>query len=230
METIDMRVLASADLHGKHPVYEWLVRAASEHHVDAVILAGDLFGCLDGFATPETAQAHEARLLSEFLAGAGFPVLYIMGNDDLVELNSGCRHVQSIHGRRVQLGRYSFVGYQYSLPFMGGPFEKPEAGIKADVAAVEALMDRDTVFVSHSPALGILDPGVGDTRIGSRSIRDLLERHPVRAHIHGHSHAGFGRQGSHFNVASAGRERAMILELDTMEHQVVRRPTAKLEG
>lgn len=225
-----MRVLASADLHGKHPVYEWLVRTASEQNVDAVILAGDLFGCLDEFATPETAQEQEARLLAEFLAGPGVPVLYIMGNDDLVELNSWFPHVQSIHGQRVQLGRYSFVGYQYSLPFMGGPFEKPEAAIEADVAALDALIDPDTVFVSHSPALGILDPGVGDTRIGSRSIRDLLGRHAVRAHIHGHSHAGFGRQGSHFNVASAGRERAMILELDTMEHHVVQRPTATLEA
>ena len=223
-----MKVLASADLHGKHPVYEWLVRAASEHNVDVIVLAGDLFGCLDGFATPETAQEEEAHLLSEVLAGAGLPVLYIMGNDDLVELNSRFPHVQSIHGRRVQLGRYSFVGYQYSLPFMGGPFEKPEAAIEADVAGVEALIDHGTVIVTHSPALGILDPGVGDTRIGSRSIRDLLDRHAVRAHIHGHSHAGFGRQGSHFNVASAGRERAMILELDTMEHHVVQRPTATL--
>ncbi len=113
---------------------------------------------------------------------------------------------------------------------MGGPFEKPEAGIEADVAAIEALMDRETVFVSHSPALGILDPGVEGTRIGSRSLRDLLERRPVRAHIHGHSHAGFGRQGSHFNVASAGRERAIVLELDTMEHQVVQRPAATPEA
>ena len=225
-----MRVLASADLHGKSLVYEWLVRSAFEYHAEAVVLGGDLFGCLDGFATPEAAQQHEARLLSEFLAAVALPVLYIMGNDDLVELDTDVEHVQSIHGRRVQLGTYSFVGYQYSLPFMGGTFEKPEAGIKADLAALEPLLDIDTVFVSHSPALGILDPGFGEAQIGSSSLRDLLERNPVRAHIHGHSHAGFGRQGFHLNVASAGRERAMIVDLETMEHQIVQGPPAKLEA
>jgi Icc-related predicted phosphoesterase len=224
-----MRVLASADLHGKRLVYEWLVRMAFEYRAEAIVLGGDLLGCLDGFATPETAQHHEARLLSKFLAAVGLPVLYIMGNDDLVELDSGFGHVQSIHGRRVPLGPYSFVGYQYSLPFMGGTFEKPEAGIKTDLAALEPLLDIDTVFVSHSPALGVLDPGFGETHIGSRSLRDLLERNPVRAHIHGHSHAGFGRQGVHLNVASAGRERAMIVDLESMQHQIVQGGPARLE-
>jgi Icc-related predicted phosphoesterase len=194
---------------------------AVELCVEAVVLAGDLFGCLDGFATPEAAQQYEAQLVAEFLDRTGLPVFYIMGNDDLVELNSGFERVQSVHGRRVPFGSYAFVGYQYSLPFMGRTFEKPEAGIEADLAALDGLLDVKTVFVSHSPALGILDPGLDETRIGSRSLRAFLERNAVRAHIHGHSHAGFGRQGFHLNVASAGRERAMILDLDTMEHQIV---------
>jgi Icc-related predicted phosphoesterase len=216
-----MKVLASADLHGKWPVYEWLVRTASAHEVEAILLGGDLLGCPDGFDTPEAAQEHEAQRLSEFLASIGLPILYIMGNDDLVELNPTSERVQSIHGRRIQLGACAFVGYQYSLPFMGGTFEKPEPGIKVDLAALNHLVNADTVLVSHSPALGVLDPGFGETHIGSSSLRDFLERHSCRAHVHGHSHAGFGRQGPHFNVASAGRKRAMILDLATLEHQIV---------
>jgi len=216
-----MRVLASADLHGQRSVYEWLVRTTDEQRVDAVVLAGDLLGCPDGFASVEAAQQHEAHSLSEFLNGVGLPVFYIMGNDDLVELDSRASRVQSIHGRRVTFGSYSFAGYQYSLPFMGGTFEKPEAGIETDLAALEGLLDVDTVFVSHCPALGILDPGFSETHIGSRALRDFIDRNVIRAHIHGHSHAGFGRQGLHLNVASAGRERAMLLDLDTMEHRIV---------
>ena len=41
------------------------------------------------------------------------------------------------------------------------------------------------------------------------------------ADIHGHSHAGFGRKGRHFNVASGGVQRAMILDLVTLEHLVI---------
>jgi Icc-related predicted phosphoesterase len=195
------------------------VTSARRHDVQAILLAGDLLGCLDGFATPEDAQRHEAKILIDVLGAAGVPVLYIMGNDDLVELDSRAPEVQSIHGRRVACGRFSFVGYQYSLPFMGGVFEKPESGIAADLASLTGLVDSTTVFMSHSPALDILDPGFGETHIGSASLRAFLERHGFLAHVHGHSHAGFGHCGKHFNVASAGQARAMIVDLETMQHE-----------
>jgi Icc-related predicted phosphoesterase len=216
-----MRILASADVHGSQPVYDWLLSIAREHDVDAIVLAGDLFGCLDGFDTPEDAQRHEASLLTDLLQGAGLPVLYVMGNDDLVELNARSDRVQSIHGREVKCGRFSFVGYQYSLPFMGGTFEKSDADIQIDLARLPFKLGPETVFVSHSPALGILDPGISDVHIGSSSLREFLEANPFRAHIHGHSHAGFGRHGDHFNVASAARMRSMIIDLETLGHQVL---------
>jgi Icc-related predicted phosphoesterase len=202
-------------------VYEWLLTSARRYDVQAILLAGDLLGCLDGFETPEDAQRHEARILSELLGTAGVPVLYIMGNDDLVELDSRAPGVQSIHGRRVTYGRFSFVGYQYSLLFMGGVFEKTESGIAADLAALTSLVDSDTVFMTHSPAFDILDPGFGETRIGSESLRGFLEGNAFLAHVHGHSHAGFGRVGKHFNVASAGQARAMIVDLETMQHETL---------
>jgi len=191
--------------------------------VEAIVLAGDLLGCPDGFATPEDAQRHDARGLVSLLETAGHPVFYVMGNDDLVELEPPRGSpVRSVHGRRACAGGFAFVGYQYSLPFMGGPFEKPEAGIAADLEPLAALLDPRTVVVSHSPALGVLDPGVGDVRIGSAALGALLARRPFRAHVHGHSHGGFGREGAHFNVASAARRRAMLVDLETLEHRVVR--------
>jgi len=216
-----MRILASADVHGSQPVYEWLLNLAREQEVDAIVLAGDLLGYLHGFDTPEEAQRHEARLLTDLLKGARLPVLYIMGNDDLVDLTSGAGRVQSIHGREVRCGRFTFVGYQYSLPFMGGTFEKPDTDIRIDLIDLSAHLGPETVLVTHSPAFGILDPGVGDVHIGSNSVREFLDAKPFRAHIHGHSHAGFGRQGNHFNVASAARMRSMIIDLETMGHQVM---------
>lgn len=216
-----MRVLASADVHGKWPVYQWLVTVAREHGVQAIVLAGDLLGCPDGFDTPEQGQQHEARILVQFLEGADVPVFYIMGNDDLVELNSHSNRVQSLHGRRVQAGDFAFVGYQYSLPFMGGPFEKPEAAIERDLRDLTELLSAETVVVTHSPVFEVLDPGFGETQIGSRSLAEFLAIRPFLVHIHGHSHAGFGRERRHFNVASAGRERAMVIDLETLRHEVV---------
>jgi Icc-related predicted phosphoesterase len=225
-----MKVLASADVHGRLEVYEWLLNAARQHDVQVILLGGDLLGCPDGFDTPEDAQRHEAGTVIDMLDTAGVPVLYIMGNDDLVELDSRSTRVQSIHGRRVTFGGFHFVGYQYSLPFMGGVFEKPDADIDADLASLTSLVDAHTVFVTHSPVLGILDPGLGESRIGSESLRRFLERNPCLVHVHGHSHAGFGRLGKHVNVASAGRSRAMILNLETLEHQVLGMEPTRLEA
>jgi Icc-related predicted phosphoesterase len=216
-----MRVLASADLHGSHLVYEWLLLTAAAHHVDAIVLAGDLLGMPDGFDTVEAAQEHDARMTAALLARAEVPVLYMMGNDDLVELNSSCDNVQSIHGRSVECGSFTFVGYQYALPFMGGTFEKPDNEIERDLIGLKALMSDRAVFVSHSPMHGVLDTARIGVRIGSVAIQKFLAENRFRAHIHGHCHEQFGRHGHHFNVASALRRRAMIIDLDVMEHQVV---------
>ena len=124
-------------------------------------LTGTEPGCPDEFDSPEDAQRHDARKLTGLLDSAGVPVLCIMGNDDLVELNSTSERVRSIHGCRVAFGPFAFVGYQYSRPFMGGVFEKPEDEIQTDLVPLAILLDAQTVFVSHSPAKGILDPGFG---------------------------------------------------------------------
>lgn len=113
---------------------------------------------------------------------------------------------------------------------MEGTFEKPEADIQIDLAHLPTPFDAETVFVSHSPAFGILDPGFGDSQIGSRSLREFLEANPCRAHIHGHSHAGFGRKDNHFNVASAGQARAMIIDLETLQHQLFGLEQGRLEA
>jgi len=216
-----MIVLCSADVHGNYAVYEWLLTQARRSAVDAIVLAGDLLGWPDGFPTPEEAQRHDAARLCALLDEAGPPVFYVMGNDDLVELGGALPKVQSVHARRVQHGGFGFVGYQYSLPFMGGTFEKAEQGIASDLTALVPLLDDTTVLVTHSPAFGILDPGIGGVNIGSRSLRTLLDDYSCQAHVHGHSHVGFGRCGNRFNVAAAGRCRAVVLDLETMEHRVL---------
>jgi Icc-related predicted phosphoesterase len=211
-----VRILAAADIHGQWPVYEWLLTAARDERVAAIVLAGDLLSGANGFDSVEESQQHEARALVPLLDGAGVPVLYLMGNDDLVELNPTSERIQSVHGKRVQVGRFAFAGYQYSLPWMGGIFEKPESGIDSDLDGLARYVDSETIFVSHSPAFGILD---GPHRIGSRALLRFLGSTGFRAHIHGHSHAGFGRYENHFNVASAGHHRAMVIDLETLDHR-----------
>ena len=216
-----MRVLATADIHGELSVYAWLADVARQVDADVVILAGDLLE----FDSEEQQTAQAVRILS-LLETYPVPVLYIMGNDDLISLDYESERIKPLHGRSVTVGEYKFAGYQYSLPFMGGRFEKPEREIEADMGTIEPLLDETTVFISHSPVYGVLDAihdltGSSGGHAGSRSLRLVLDRKPVLAHVHGHVHSSFGRLGKHFNVAAAGSRRTIWFDLPTLAHRVV---------
>jgi len=214
-----MRILASADLHGEHDVYRWLVSVADTAGADVVVLAGDLLGLPGGHDTVEESQRVDALAIEAILDAIRVPVLYIMGNDDMIELEPTNPNLRSLHGRRVELGEVNFVGYQYSLPLMGGVFEKPEEEIRRDLEALEPLVDSGTVLVTHSPAYRILDIGILERHAGSESIRDLVEKKKPRALIHGHIHDCFGVEGLHFNVAAAFRKRAVLIDAESLDHE-----------
>ena len=211
-----MKLLAASDIHGNHAVYRWLAHQANTTNVDALVLAGDLLGSLDGYDTIEEAQRQDASAIVTILQGTIVPIYYIMGNDDLVALDPRSDQFIAMHGRRVDLAQFNFVGYQYSLPFMGGIYEKPENEISADLDRLQALVDSKTILVTHNPAYGVLDTGILNLHAGSRSILNLVDNRNVCAHIHGHIHECFGRVGRHFNVASAEKCRAMIIDPETL--------------
>ena len=210
-----MRLLAAADVHGAMSVYEWLVQLAGEQRADLLLLPGDLLA--GGW---EQSQRQQVQKLIPLLQKAPVPVFYLMGNDDFVALDYQDARIQPLHGRRLELGGYNFVGYQYSLPFVGGIFEKPESEIEKDIRSLEELLGPKSVLVTHSPALGILDRVCGVQHVGSRSLSALLERKPMLAHIHGHIHESFGREGNRFNVAAAGQQRAVLIDLPSLHHEV----------
>lgn len=216
-----MKILASADLHGYYDVYRWIVDIAQKNEVDAVVLAGDLLGCPDDSLPIEEAQMADAERVLSIVEPLQAPVFYIMGNDDMIELPPSNSRCQSVQGKRVDFGGFNFVGYQYTLPFMGGIFEKPEEAIGADLLKLEPLLNNRTILVTHGPAKGIRDIGLFGLHAGSESLWKLLDRRPVLVHIHGHIHEDFGRSDFHFNVASAGAKQAMIIDLSTMEHEVI---------
>ena len=215
-----MRILAASDIHGNLETYRWITGVAEERRAELIVLAGDLLGSGDDGDTIEEAQRRDATRLAFILGTLSAPVFYIMGNDDWVELTPLGEQIRSLHGGRVDRAGFNFVGYQCTLPFMGGVNERSEEAIASELSRLEALMDERTVLVTHSPAAGVLD----STRLGpagSVSIRDAILRRGVRAHIHGHIHGSFGREGCHFNVAAGRERRAMLIDLESMIHEVV---------
>lgn len=216
-----MNILAAADIHGQLEWYKALLAAVGPWDAQAVVLAGDLLGYAPGHEHAQDAQRINARDVFGLLQSSAAPVLYVLGNDDLVDLGPDTATLRSLHGRRIDLGPYNFVGYRFTLPFMGGDSEKPEEEIARDLEGLLPLADSRTIFVTHSPAKGRLDLTMLDTHAGSASIRDFVERTSVRAHIHGHLHSGFGRAGRHFNVAACPKATAMLIDLDRMTYRVL---------
>lgn len=210
-----MRILASADVHGFMDVYEWLLEAAVAHRVDLWILAGDLFA-----AGHPSSQRRQGETILKLLGRSPAPVFFLMGNDDYVEMPEDGERVRLLHGRRLEHGGYSFVGYQYTPPFFGNVFVKEEPEIASDLQVLAPLVDEATVVVTHTPSRGILDQVRGEAT-GSSSLAAMLKRRPFLAHIHGHIHEAFGRDGRHFNVASAGRRRAVLVDLPSLESRVL---------
>ena len=212
-----MRILAIADIHGATEVYEWLSEVAEEHRADLLILAGDLL--IGGWEEEQAEQA--STVVIPLLQTMPVPVCYIMGNDDNIDLGHEDEKIRRIHGRSLDFGMCSIVGYQYSTPFVGGCYEKPEEEIAADLRQIEPLLCETTVLVTHAPAFGYADRIYSGTNVGSHALGELLARKKVLCHIHGHIHHSFGRAENHFNVASGGRRRAMIIDIPTLSHAVI---------
>jgi len=217
-----MRILAFADLHGFPGITEAVVRWTREREPDAVVLAGDMLRPMPGPGTLDGSFREGARWLAEVLDPVPCPIYYIMGNDDLVEWDPPQERFRSIHGRRLEQDGWGFVGYQYSLPFMGGVFEKEEGAIAADLEEIRDLVDPRSILVTHAPAAGVHDQLDSPWPAGSPSLAALIRERSPRVHIHGHVHRHFGRTGIHLNVASGGATlRGMLIDLESREHEVL---------
>jgi len=207
-----MRILAAADIHGVLPVYDWLMEQARRRRADLVLLAGDLFSAdWDG-------QHRQVAPIAERLRKSPAPILYLMGNDDEMELGLNEDRIQPLHGRMVEAGGFRFAGYQYTPPFFGVRFVKTEEEMAQDMPLMGSLVDERTVLLTHAPARGTLDQVRGE-HVGSRALERLVAARRPLAHVHGHIHECFGREGQSFNVAAAGKRRAMLIELPALNHE-----------
>jgi hypothetical protein len=103
----------------------------------------------------------------------------VLGNDDNVALEYEDEQIRPLHGRLLSCGDFYFAGYQFTPPFVGIVFVKPENEIEHGLRSLEPLLDQNTVLVSHTPAFGALDEVSGGEHAGSPSLAALLDRNFV---------------------------------------------------
>jgi Icc-related predicted phosphoesterase len=155
------------------------------------------------------------------LQTANKPVFFLMGNDDgLVggEWNS-IDQLQNINQRRIDIGAYNFVGYQYTNPFVGGPFEKTESNQKKDLRRLLKITDTNSILITHGPAYGeikIASSGAASIQsIGSISLQWFIKKARPKYHLFGHVHYFFGIHGKSINGAYPRFKKFISIDLSS---------------
>ncbi|MFA6489948.1 MAG: metallophosphoesterase [Candidatus Micrarchaeia archaeon] len=171
-----MKLLALSDLHADEELLDRLRMLSASKKYDAALFCGDL--------TTNGPVSYAEEALSLFMRSFA-----VFGNMDPPEVAGRIQQMgKSVHGRSVKLDEWKLAGVGGSNPTpFGTPSEFSEGQIAAFLSA--AGVDRNTILMSHPPPYGVFDLA-GDVHVGSKSVRECIEKnHPLMVlcgHIHEH--------------------------------------------
>ena len=245
-----MKLLFTSDLHGLEAAYSRFSDLLRDGEYHAGVIAGDLMTfpsekaiekATDAYRrlraggsrlsadqrsfVERTAVKDDERTLKGMLKRSGKIVLFVMGNDDGL-LGDGAEWASdgtmvNVNMRKATCRGVPFVGYQYTNPYVGGPFEKPECEQEADFLVLGRLLDGNTVLITHGPPAGILDLAGDGHHLGSMALRRLVDRRRPRLHLFGHIHQAFGIEGTSVNGAYPGCRKFLAVDTETLEARLL---------
>jgi len=181
-----VRILAMADIHGNvSHLDEFADDIAS---ADVVVIAGDItqFGRRD--AAERVVEAVQARARR---------VLAVGGNCDHPDVERYLEDKRiSLHGTHRAVEGVTFLGAGMSLPCPGatpGETTEEELGACLEHASRGVEEGARLIVVSQEPPFGTAaDPSSGGGHVGSRAIREFLDRTRPLACFTGHVHESRG--------------------------------------
>ncbi len=239
-----MKVLFTADLHGRRNLFEDMMEIALKERVDCIILGGDILPTLipnplaliNGHADFQDDLKGQLRFVEDYLApvfssfqssNPGIKTLYIPGNHGWIpaveSLIKALPHLVCIHGKIVYLDGLAFFGYacvtdstfwvkdfarrdrKSDSPVPSkfaivsdtdrltvspdGDYATKNPSIAEDLSGISFDNPAKTICVFHCPPYDTgLDTLHNYKPIGSRAIRDFLERTQPMVSLHGHIH------------------------------------------
>lgn len=142
----------------------------------------------------------------DILSGTNKKIVVIPGNHDLSKWESK-DNIVNVNMKRYDIAGLNFVGFRYTRLEIS---EEDEYDL---LQRIEPLVDKDTILVTHAPPLGIRDKNIHGISIGSKCIRDLIEKRNFRLHLFGHVHESFGRHGKHINGAFPKKKRFISIKI-----------------
>ena len=211
-----MKLIFSSDLHGSESGYKRFSELLVSDKFDMGLLGGDLMG-------NRRKRLNSEDEIKKILHQSGKPILFIMGNfDGILGFNwTDTPLTRNINQKRVIIKEQSFVGYQYTNPFIGGEFERTEKQQSADMLDLCKLIDKDTILVTHGPAYGVLDRTHFGKSVGSRALMNLLSSVHPKFHLFGHIHESAGCEGCAVNGAYPKSHKFVSIDTDTEEVEFI---------
>lgn len=181
-----MIVIGLSDIHGETGVIQRMGSVLAR--ADVVLLAGDI--------THFGHAGHAARVLETIRQYAGC-VLAVPGNCDYPDVDQWLdQEGINLHARARVIGEIGFAGLGGSI---FTPFRTPNEYSEAEArrflsAAVSALpVGLPFVLLSHQPPAGTACDRIRSGRhVGSRALREFIEKHRPLACFSGHIHESAG--------------------------------------
>jgi len=180
-----MKIIVIVDIHGNIKPIDSIGDVLSS--ADLVIIAGDLthFG-----------GGNEAREVLDEVGKYNKNILAVTGNCDTKEADDYLTGKNiNIHGRTVDIDGVSFTGAGGSLPC---PSPTPNVYTEEEYedifeGSLEGKNGSPRILVSHQPPLGTLNDKLSNGQhVGSRTVREFIERYQPLVCFTGHIHEAPG--------------------------------------
>lgn len=180
-----MKIVCIVDIHGNIKPIDSIGDVLSS--ADLVIIAGDLthFG-----------GAKEASEVIEAVGKYNKHILAVTGNCDTKEADEYLDEMNvNLHGRTVDVNGLSFTGAGGSLPC---PSPTPNVYTEEEYESIFEGSLRETdgsprILVSHQPPFGTLNDRLSNgEHVGSRTVREFIERYKPLVCLSGHIHEAPG--------------------------------------
>jgi Icc-related predicted phosphoesterase len=202
-----MRIYAVADVHGRPDRIDQIRKNISRLKPAILVIAGDI------------TNYKNSTIVIQQLNAMPIPVLAIRGNTDWPRVDKLLQrfpNTASLHLREHIVNGIGLVGVSGTIPL---PF-RSKVGIweQRIMNSLGTLVNTDTILVTHTPPLGILDKAFNKFHAGSRCLyKFILERPPkmlLCGHIHECPGIGFVGKTLVVNCSMARNATGAIIEID----------------
>jgi len=253
------------DLHGNIALYNKLFSFASKNRIKNIVIGGDIapkgFHELGQMVLYQKKFLSE-YLVPKIKKQKNKNVFIMMGNDD-VRINSNILEraakegaLNLLHNRVFKIGSFNIFGYPFVpiTPFRLKDWEKGDmereeirgiftverkdfSSIKDDFTKIKKLSNpKKTIYAIHTPPNNTkLDALYDKSHVGSRAVREFIEKEQPPLTLHGHIHESpyvsgdwkdrIGKSicinpGSSHNIMSPGTAKvlnAVVFDLEDLE-------------